>query len=193
MLVVALRDPDVQVRANAAHALARLDSLPAEAIPLLIACTADASDGLRMNAALALKVAAPARRATPCGAWSSDANVRIRLIAASSASRRRTRPRQGQGSPGRGLERSGPAHPQSGAGPGRIPGHGRRGVSRNPEATGQAGRGSGLTSCAGPAHRTRWKPSRTLAGSWRAVADRPVRILTQEARLYYLFSREPTD
>ena len=39
------------------HALARLDAIPAKAIPLLIACTADANDGLRMNAAMALRLA----------------------------------------------------------------------------------------------------------------------------------------
>src|SRR5205085_2616626 len=55
VLVEALRDAEVQVRANAAHALARLDSLPAEAIPLLIACMADPNDGLRMNAGLGLE------------------------------------------------------------------------------------------------------------------------------------------
>ena len=50
-LVEALRDPEVQVRANCARALARLDVIPAAAIPLLIDCTADANDGLRLNAA----------------------------------------------------------------------------------------------------------------------------------------------
>ena len=82
-LIKALGDPELQVRANAAHALARLDPLPAEAIPLLIECTTDAHDGLRMNAAMALKLA-------PAGAVSevmryliADPNSRIRLIAAS--------------------------------------------------------------------------------------------------------------
>ena len=54
-LIEALRDPETQVRANAAHALGRLDALPAEAVTLLIGCTADSYDGLRMNAAVALK------------------------------------------------------------------------------------------------------------------------------------------
>ena len=82
-LIEALRDPELQVRANAAHALARLDPLPEEAIPPLIECTADAHDGLRMNAAMALKRA-------PVGAVDvvmqhlvADPNSRVRLIAAS--------------------------------------------------------------------------------------------------------------
>jgi HEAT repeats len=54
-LIEALSDPEVRVRANAAHALARLEALPGAAIPLLIECTADADDALRMNAAIALK------------------------------------------------------------------------------------------------------------------------------------------
>jgi HEAT repeat protein len=83
-LVVTLRDPEVQVRANAAHALARLDSLPAEAVPLLIACAADPSDGLRMNAATALKLAAPQAAADSMRHLIGDANLCIRLIAASS-------------------------------------------------------------------------------------------------------------
>ena len=66
-LVEALRDPEVQVRANCAHALARLDVIPAAAIPLLIECTADANDGLRMSAARALKLA-PAEAVIDCDA-----------------------------------------------------------------------------------------------------------------------------
>jgi HEAT repeat protein len=83
-LVVALRDPETQVRANAAHALARLDALPSEAIPLLVACTADPNDGLRINAALALKVVPPGASGEAMQRLLEDANVRIRLIAASS-------------------------------------------------------------------------------------------------------------
>jgi HEAT repeat protein len=83
-LVMALRDSEVQVRANAAHALARLDTLPAEAIPLLVACTADPSDALRINAALALKLAPAGATAEAMRRLVEDANVRIRLIAASS-------------------------------------------------------------------------------------------------------------
>ncbi len=82
-LVLALRDPEVQVRTNAAHALARLDALPADAIPLLVACTADLSDALRINAALALKAAPGAATTEAMRRLVEDANVRIRLIAAS--------------------------------------------------------------------------------------------------------------
>ena len=82
-LVEALRDPEVQVRANAAHALARLDSLPESAVPLLIACTADSNDGLRINAANALKQATGGEVREAMEHLVEDANLRIRLIAAS--------------------------------------------------------------------------------------------------------------
>jgi HEAT repeat protein len=82
-LIDALRDPEVHVRANAAHVLGRLDALPADAIPLLIACTADPSDGLRMNAAMALKLAPAGAAGEAMQRLVEDANVRIRLIAAS--------------------------------------------------------------------------------------------------------------
>ena len=84
-LVEALRDSEVQVRANAAHALARLDALPAVAVPLLISCTADANDGLRMNAALALKLAAGSEVTQAMEHLVEDASLRIRFIAASAA------------------------------------------------------------------------------------------------------------
>ena len=83
-LVEALRDPEVQVRANCAHALARLDVIPAAAIPLLIECTADANDGLRMNAARALKLAPADAVINVMQRLVADPNSRVRLIAASS-------------------------------------------------------------------------------------------------------------
>jgi HEAT repeat protein len=83
LLVVALRDPETQVRANAAHALGRLDSLPAGAIELLVGCTDDSSDGLRINAALALKKAPAGTARATMDRLVEDANLRIRLIAAS--------------------------------------------------------------------------------------------------------------
>jgi HEAT repeat protein len=82
-LVEALRDPEVQVRANCAHALARLDVIPAAAIPLLIECTADANDGLRMSAARALKLAPVAAVIDVMQRLVADPNSRVRLIAAS--------------------------------------------------------------------------------------------------------------
>ena len=83
-LIDALRDPESQVRANAAHALARLDPLPIAAVPLLIECTADANSGLRINAALALKLATGDAVVEAMEHLIEDANLRIRLIAASS-------------------------------------------------------------------------------------------------------------
>ncbi len=73
-LVEALRDVEVQVRANAANALARLDALPNAAVPWLIACTTDANDGLRMNAALALKLGTGIAVAEAMGHLLEDAN-----------------------------------------------------------------------------------------------------------------------
>ena len=83
-LVEALRDPEIQVRANCAHALARLDAIPAAAIPLLIECTADANDGLRMNAAMALKLAPAGEVLEVMQRLVADPNSRVRLIAAGS-------------------------------------------------------------------------------------------------------------
>jgi HEAT repeat protein len=83
-LIEGLRDPEVQVRANCAHALARLDGIPAAAIPLLIECTADANDGLRMSAARALKMAPAEAVIDVMQHLVADPNSRVRLIAASS-------------------------------------------------------------------------------------------------------------
>ncbi len=83
-LVEALRDPEIQVRANCAHALARLDAMPAAAIPLLIECTADANDGLRMNAAMALRLAPAGAVLEVMQRLVTDPNSRVRLIAAGS-------------------------------------------------------------------------------------------------------------
>ena len=83
-LVEALGDPEVRVRANCAHALARLDTIPAAAIPLLVECTLDADDGLRMNAAMALSLAPTGMVAEVMQRLVADSNSRVRLIAASS-------------------------------------------------------------------------------------------------------------
>jgi HEAT repeat protein len=83
-LVEALGDPEIQVRANCAHALARLDAIPAAAIPLLIECTADADDGLRLNAAMALKLAPAGEVLEVMQRLVADPNSRVRLIAAGS-------------------------------------------------------------------------------------------------------------
>jgi HEAT repeat protein len=53
-LLEALRDPDLRIKANAATCLANFDSLPSEAEPLLIACTATANPALRRAVAAAL-------------------------------------------------------------------------------------------------------------------------------------------
>jgi HEAT repeat protein len=83
-LVEALGDPEVRVRANCAHALGRLDAIPAAAIPLLVECTLDADDGLRMNAATALKLAPTGMVTEVMQRLVADPNSRVRLIAASS-------------------------------------------------------------------------------------------------------------
>jgi HEAT repeat protein len=81
-LVEALRDPELQVRANAAHALARLDPWPATSFAPLIACTADAHDGLRMNAAMALRLAPAGTVGDAMQHLVADPNSRVRLVAA---------------------------------------------------------------------------------------------------------------
>ncbi len=83
-LVDALGDPEVRVRANCAHALARLDTIPAAAIPMLVECTLDADDGLRTNAAMALSLAPAGMVADVMQRLVSDSSSRVRLIAASS-------------------------------------------------------------------------------------------------------------
>jgi HEAT repeat protein len=83
-LIEALDDPEVRVRANCAHALGRLDAVPAVAIPVLVECTLDADDGLRINAAMALKLAPAGVIAEVMQRLVSDSNSRVRLIAASS-------------------------------------------------------------------------------------------------------------
>jgi len=83
-LIEALCDPEIQVRANCAHALARLDAIPSAAIPLLIECTADANDGLRMNAAMALRLAPAGAVLDVMQRLVADPNSRVRLIAAGS-------------------------------------------------------------------------------------------------------------
>jgi HEAT repeat protein len=82
-LVEALRDPEIQVRANAARVLGRLDSLPGSAIEPLIECAAGPEDGLRLNAALALRLAPPSAASPAFTQLLADSNPRIRLIATS--------------------------------------------------------------------------------------------------------------
>ena len=65
-------------------ALARLDVIPAAAIPPLIECTADANDGLRMNAARALAVLPMPSVIDVMQRLVGDPNARVRLIAAGS-------------------------------------------------------------------------------------------------------------
>src|SRR6185295_1117773 len=81
-LVEALHDPETQVRANAAHAISRLDPVPAEAIPLLAECAAAPDAGLRLNAALALQAAPGRAAADALHHLLDDPNPRLRLIAA---------------------------------------------------------------------------------------------------------------
>jgi len=58
-------------------------TLPSAAVPWLIACTTDANDGLRMNAALALKLGTGIAVAQTMEHLLEDASLRIRFIAAS--------------------------------------------------------------------------------------------------------------
>ena len=71
-------------RERRAHALARLDTIPAAAIPLLVECTLDADDGLRTNAAMALSLAPAGMVAEVMQRLVAVSSSRVRLIAASS-------------------------------------------------------------------------------------------------------------
>jgi HEAT repeat protein len=79
---VALRDPEAQVRANIAYALARPEVLPLASVPFLPECTSDPTDGLRLNAAVALRHAPLEVVADVMCHLLDDPNVRIRLVAA---------------------------------------------------------------------------------------------------------------
>ena len=81
-LVEALRDPEIQVRANAAHALARLEVLPAGAVARYWECAGDPNDGLRLNAAVALRLAPSGEVGDLMEHLLDDPNVRVRLVAA---------------------------------------------------------------------------------------------------------------
>ena len=83
-LAAALSDPEVQVRANAALALSRLDALPDGAVPRLIECTAASRDDLRLNAAMALRLARAEAVGEVMEHLLEDPSVRVRLIAAGS-------------------------------------------------------------------------------------------------------------
>jgi vesicle coat complex subunit len=81
-LVDALKDPETQVRANAAFALSRLDRPPPEAVPLLAECTTDPSESLRVNATLALRKTPAAAVGEVMESLLEDPSARVRLIAA---------------------------------------------------------------------------------------------------------------
>lgn len=83
-LLDALRDSEIRVRANAAHALGRLDVLPASAVSMLVECAADPDDRLRINVTLALKRAPAGTADEFMVQMLADPNSRTRLIAASS-------------------------------------------------------------------------------------------------------------
>jgi HEAT repeat protein len=80
-VVEALRDPEIQVQANAARVLGRLDHLPRSAIEPLIECAVGLDDGLRLNATLALRLAPPNAVSVVFHQLLTDSNQRIRLIA----------------------------------------------------------------------------------------------------------------
>jgi HEAT repeat protein len=78
-----LKRPVATVSASVVKsALARLHELPPEAVPLLLECLADPSDGLRLNAVLALENAPPEEVGPALDQLLDDPNLRVRLIAA---------------------------------------------------------------------------------------------------------------
>jgi len=81
-LIEALHDPDLQVRANVAHAFGRMNPVPAEAVPLLAECLSSTDGGLRLNAALALLASAGRSAFDALRPLLDDPNPRLRLIAA---------------------------------------------------------------------------------------------------------------
>ncbi len=134
-LIEALGDPEVQVRANCAHALARLDAIPATAIPLLIECTADANDGLRMNAAMALRLVPVGAVLDVMRRLVADPNSRMRTDRRGLPPRRGIEQHQRGYRPERGPGRPGSEGPRGGARTARIPRCEWRGVARRLEGT----------------------------------------------------------
>jgi HEAT repeat protein len=80
-VLAALRDAELQVRANAAQVLARLDQLPEEALEPLQSCLTEHDDGLRLHAALALRKLPPGVTMTAFQELLGDPNPRLRLLA----------------------------------------------------------------------------------------------------------------
>jgi HEAT repeat protein len=72
------------VRANAARALSTLEALPADAAGPLSALAGDPDDGVRLNAALALRAAPPGEASAALRRLLADPNPRVRLLAAGS-------------------------------------------------------------------------------------------------------------
>jgi hypothetical protein len=77
-----LSDPDVQVCSNMAHVCTRLEYLPAEVVPLLLAHTASPDDGLRLNALRALRHVPVAGGEPILARLLEDSNLQIALQAA---------------------------------------------------------------------------------------------------------------
>ena len=124
-LVEALRDPEVQVRANAAHALARLDALPGDGHP-----PAHRVYGRRQRRPADERgdgaEAGPRRRGRRGHAAPGRGPELARpLDRRQLPALRGTGQRPGGRRPGGGPGRPGPAGPQGGAGTGRVPRPGR--------------------------------------------------------------------
>jgi HEAT repeat protein len=81
-IISALHDHEPQVRSNAARVLARLKELPDEAVAPLRDCLADADDGVRLHAALALRAASRPLATPAFQDLLSVADLRLRLLAA---------------------------------------------------------------------------------------------------------------
>ncbi len=84
VVIEALRDPDIRVRTTIASVLGRLDPVPSAAIPFLIENTSAASDdGLRLASTIALRAAGSDVPKRVMVSLLKDANLRVRLTAAS--------------------------------------------------------------------------------------------------------------
>jgi HEAT repeat protein len=82
LLLESLKDPDLQVRSNAAGVLGRVKPLPTGAVPLLAACATIPDDGLRLNVTRALYNAEDEGLGGLFEAMLADPNLRVRLEAA---------------------------------------------------------------------------------------------------------------
>ena len=171
-LVDALRDPEIQVRANAAHALARLENPAARGHPLARRVYGRSRRRLAPESRDGLE-AGPRRRgrradAPPLPGPEFPGPPDRRGFHSLHGPRRPRGGRRARRDPGR----SRPEGPQVGPGTCRFPRHGRRGLPRSPEDARGSGSRRGNPGGRDPTRRTPLPPGRAGAATRRRINPR---------------------